>query len=255
MPKCTNPSFYGRCRKCDACLETRLRSWVLRMILESMMYSQDETTFLTLTYRNEDLPDDEEQAKDQLQKFFKRLRRDFSVGRKLRYVAALERGNQGTKRFHWHIILFGVRLSVSNRHFVRKKWGHGFVEWLPASPARMSYVCKYAIKGGVFLMSRRPGIGDGMVGYINHTISHLTNEEVRRIKDKSFTDYLLNRYILAPGAAHGGKFLSDRNPYARSRRTLQGLKIGGYYYPLHDFLKKRLTDMRKVQYGKKEEKP
>lgn len=245
MSKCIKPGHYGRCRKCSGCLDARLRSWVLRLILESMLYPPEETSFLTLTYKNSELPPDEKTAVDQLQKFFKRLRKDYAFAGRLRYVAALEKGTQSTKRFHWHCILFGVPLSVSNRHFLRKKWGHGFLDWLPASAGRMAYVCKYAIKGGKFLMSRNPGIGDGMIGYISHAISNLSDVELQRMRDKSHGEFLADNFIEKVSNYGGPLTRKFGKEYHQERHTISSLKVGGYYFPLHDFLKKRLQHVKK----------
>lgn len=250
MPKCLSPSFYGRCRKCEACLKTRLRSWVFRMMLEAMLYPPNYTTFLTLTYRNSDLPGDDDQAKEQLQKFFKRVRREMmgesGKGKSgLRYVAGLEKGTKGTCRYHWHIILYGFPIGLVNKHFLAKKWTHGFIDWLPSNPRRMSYVCKYAIKGGLFLMSRRPGIGDGMIDILNKTIDGLSQEELKKVRDRSSRNYLINKYLMAKSPILEKETVVVVNPYASVARTVSGFKIGGYYFPLHDFLKKRLRDLRK----------
>lgn len=226
MAKCTKPTEYGRCRKCNACLQSRLRSWQLRMIMESMLYDSDQTTFLTLTYRNENLPADADAAKKQFQKWLKRLRKVLNLSTDVRYVAALEQGTQGTKRYHWHCILYGPRFGAYNRHFIEKSWANGFIQWKPATHGRMAYVLKYVIKGGKFLMSRRPGIGDGMIQYLNNTIDKLSLKEVEKAKwNKSMIDFAVTAKWDMPQPV---------------QRLFSYIQVGKYPFPLHAFIKQRM---------------
>lgn len=240
MASCLNPTQWGRCRKCSACKDYRLRSWLLRMLLEAQLYDSDQVTFLTLTYSDDNLPGTPEAAKRQFQLWLKRLRKFFGDGT-LRYVAALESGSRGSKRFHWHCILYGLRFNADNRHHIFRKWGNGFIDWKPASGGRMSYVLKYIIKGNKFLMSRRPGIGDGMIEHINKMIDGLSQVE----KDKLIANQRAMHFVdLSLGIADDKKLFS-----------ITTLRQGGYYYPLHDFLKKRLRKFKASQpkgeyYGK-----
>lgn len=250
MPKCSNPSYYGRCRKCDACLQTRLRSWLLRMMLEAMLYDSDRVTFLTLTYNDKNLPGDEKLSKESVQKFFKRLRKLFDV--KIRYVAALERGTQFTMRYHWHAIIYGIRFTSTNRHFIEKAWGNGFIHWKPSTPGRMSYVLKYVIKGGKFLMSRRPGIGDGMIFSLNKTLASLSKEELDKLALSRDMSYVINKFVIKNKFDPLTGTYSDREEikiatgrdFHQKAKTLQSLRVGGFYYPLHDFIKKRIINLR-----------
>lgn len=215
MAQCSKPTNWGRCRKCEPCLAHRQRTWLLRMILESMLYQEDQVTFLTLTYKPETLPPDEETAKRSMQKWLKRLRKKLDI--KIRYVAALENGSTNTRRYHWHIILYGLRFTTMNRHLIDRSWGLGFIEWRHSTPGRMSYVLKYVIKGSKFLMSRRPGLGSGMVEPLRILLSQLSIEE--RIKLRS------NRTTLN---------------YPDKDIPIPRVRIGKYDYPLHPYLKKLL---------------
>lgn len=229
MPQCISPGRYGRCRKCSACLQSRLRSWLFRLVLEAILYPTNYVTFCTLTYSNDNLPESADVAKSQLQKFFKRVRKDLLNGEKLRYVAALERGNQGTKRYHWHCIFYGLRFCTVNRHFLSKKWGLGFIDWKPVTPGRMSYVLKYAIKGGTFLCSRCPGLGDGMIPYIISMLNTLNKQEVLNLIHSRDVTYFIDRMV-------------DADP--NRKINLSYIKSGGYPFPIHDFIKRRLPDLK-----------
>ena len=74
---------------------------------------------LNLTYNDSWLPEHGQLFKDDLQRFFKRLRK---AGFKFRYVASGEYGDQ-TKRPHFHIALFGVDFSADRRIFGRAAGG------------------------------------------------------------------------------------------------------------------------------------
>lgn len=219
MAKCRKPKKYGiaeyPCLKCPECLERRQRSWLLRMLLESYQYETDEVTFLTLTYAPENLPEDADQAKRQVQLWLKRLRKELDIP--IRYVAALEVGEQGTRRFHWHVILYGFRFTSINKQVLRDKWANGFIDWKPSTPGRMSYVLKYVIKGGKFLMSRKPGIGALMLPALQSLIDGLRPEEVSKLRGPI-------RSLFSP----------------TEKKTLSCLRAGGYDYPVHRYLKERL---------------
>ena len=74
---------------------------------------------LNLTYNDDWLPAYGQLFKEDLQRFFKRLRKS---GFKFRYVASGEYGDQ-TKRPHFHIALFGVDFSDDRRSFGRAVGG------------------------------------------------------------------------------------------------------------------------------------
>jgi len=74
---------------------------------------------LNLTYNDDWLPEHGQLFKEDLQRFFKRLRK---AGFKFRYVASGEYGDQ-TKRPHFHIALFGVDFSADRSSFGRAVGG------------------------------------------------------------------------------------------------------------------------------------
>ena len=80
------------------------REWATRVLHESDYW--DHSCFTTLTYNNEHLPKDGSLHKDELQKFFKRLRK-YLGDRKMKYFACGEYGDEG-HRPHYHAILFGI---------------------------------------------------------------------------------------------------------------------------------------------------
>lgn len=97
------------CGKCLPCRIQRREDWTLRMMHE-LQYWKD-SCFLTLTYDDAHLPKDGGLSKEDLQLFFKRLRRhlDYKYGRsfKIKYFACGEYGPKG-HRPHYHAIIFGL---------------------------------------------------------------------------------------------------------------------------------------------------
>lgn len=78
------------------------------------MVMHDASCMLNLTYDDDHLPVYGQLLKDDLQKFFKRLRKQ---GYKFKYVASGEYGDE-SRRPHFHIALFGVDFAAS-----RVQWG------------------------------------------------------------------------------------------------------------------------------------
>lgn len=78
----------------------------------------EKSCMLNLTYDDDHLPEHGQLWKDDLQRFFKRLRKNF----KFRYVASGEYGEK-TRRPHFHIALFGVDFSDDRVLFGRASSG------------------------------------------------------------------------------------------------------------------------------------
>lgn len=93
----------------------------------------------------------------------------------------------------------------------------------------MMYVTKYVVKDKCWLMSRRPGIGAGMLESLNSMIDGLTVFERKKLSDKSDRDIFIRRHF---------------NAYARRGRTIPVLQMGKYFYPIHRYFKERLRDLR-----------
>lgn len=101
----------GRCYHCRVAIR---REWSVRMMHE--LHYHDDATFLTLTYSDEYLPARSSIVKDDLVKFFKRLRRTLSC--KIRYYACGEYGRK-TQRPHYHAIIFSLNRHRDFEHITR----------------------------------------------------------------------------------------------------------------------------------------
>jgi len=156
------------CGKCTACRISKAREWSMRILHEIDVW--EKSIFVTLTYNDEYLPKFRSVNKIELQKFFKRLRKN--LGRKIKYFLGAEYGELHT-RPHYHCILFGV--SRAEQLQIDQSWGLGYVHVGDVSHDSARYVASYTlkklsgpqvaeyvrkgIKPEFSLMSRCPGIG------------------------------------------------------------------------------------------------
>lgn len=160
---------YVPCGQCVACRLNYGKFWSIRL-MDELRY-HDSACFATLTYDNEHLPSDGSLHKEDIQKFWKRLRKE----RNVRYFCCGEYGDT-FQRCHFHAIIYGV--SPQETELIQKHWQQGFVKLGTVTEDSCAYVCKYMtkkIKGReavekwkeenpgleqeFVLMSRRPGIG------------------------------------------------------------------------------------------------
>lgn len=165
------------CGKCPACLINRRNEWALRMRLESKCHINNY--FVTLTYDDFNEPWEDyngfflpQVKKADLQRFFKRLRTNFSRVHRFtsgfRYVAVSEYCPTSC-RPHYHLILFGYEVGLQQAHYdIQKAWPSGFVQVGPLRDGGASYAAKYLFKKqpdmlglrpNFLLASRRPCIG------------------------------------------------------------------------------------------------
>lgn len=143
-----------------------------------------KNSFITLTYDDDNLPDNATLVKKDLQLFFKKLRKTLDY--KIRYYGCGEYGDD-TKRPHYHVIFFNYYPTDAKPHTLGSKgdqlyksetlnkiWGKGYCTFGAVTFESASYTSSYVTKkitGGMAishyngrepefaLMSRRPGIG------------------------------------------------------------------------------------------------
>lgn len=174
------------CGQCVGCRAQRAADWAVRCVNEAAMHA--ENSFITLTYGDAHVPKDGGLRVDDLQRFFKRVRR--RVGR-IRYFACGEYGDQNG-RPHFHACVFGhgfsegrVRLERRGKPLFRSPvldslWSDpesgqalGFASVGSLEYESAAYVARYVMKkltgkraeeyGGrrppFVVMSLKPGIG------------------------------------------------------------------------------------------------
>ena len=169
------------CGKCIGCRLDHSRMWATRCVHEAK--SHEKNCFLTLTYNNNFLPENGSLVKEDLQKFWKRLRK--MTGKKIRYFACGEYGSQ-LHRPHYHAIVFGFdfddKYLFSVNHgqplyrspSLEKLWPFGYSTIGNVTFESCAYVARYVLKKRTgeeaqdwykdkvpefVVMSRRHGIG------------------------------------------------------------------------------------------------
>jgi len=97
-------NFRLPCGQCSGCRLERSRQWALRCIHEASLY--EFNSYITLTYDDASVPEDNGLNHRHFQLFLKRLRKHFSPAL-IRYYMCGEYGGQ-FGRPHFHAILFNV---------------------------------------------------------------------------------------------------------------------------------------------------
>jgi len=164
------------CGWCSECCAKYARQWSQR-IMDEFYSVGDVGCFVTLTYDDEHLPDDQQVNKRDFQLFMKRLRKAISPV-KVRFFSCGEYGGK-RNRPHYHVILFGWfppdLYKVSKDRFgsdmLCRIWKNGFVSVGEVTIDSAKYCAKYLAKSDPRIhevrpftnMSRRPGIGASVV--------------------------------------------------------------------------------------------
>lgn len=137
---CKKP-FDGRygCGQCLPCRINRRRLWTHRLFLESCKHA--ESSFLTLTYSPEKLPEGGTLVPSHMTDFLKRLRKSI-YPHKLRYFYVGEYGDI-SHRPHYHMALFGLGSRLKN---LDKIWQNGFVYSGDLTMDSAQYIAGYVTK-------------------------------------------------------------------------------------------------------------
>lgn len=99
------------CGKCPGCRADKARNWGIRCYHESLLHEQ--SSLLTLTYSDQNIPADGKIQRDHLSGFLKRLR-TWLDQEKLRFFACGEYGEH-THRPHYHVLIFGQDFRANER--------------------------------------------------------------------------------------------------------------------------------------------
>lgn len=140
------------CGQCILCRLEHARQWAVRITHEATLHN--ENAFITLTYKDENLPEHAQLHYPHLQKFWKKLRKEIGP---LRYFAVGEYGDE-SQRPHYHACLFG-HAFIKGRTIVRQQpsllwthplleeiWGHGGVRIGALNFETAQYTASYVTK-------------------------------------------------------------------------------------------------------------
>lgn len=148
------------CGHCISCRINTTTMWTKRIYDEFQSWGFENSSFVTLTYNDENLPSNGSLVKEELSLFFKRLRKN--LDRKLKAYACGEYGD-ANGRPHYHAIIFGVSpFSKFDRQIIIDSWGkcdpevmrwkHKGEQWLKGNAIDIvtrediQYVAKYCQK-------------------------------------------------------------------------------------------------------------
>jgi hypothetical protein len=147
------------CGQCVGCRLEKSRQWAVRCMHEAQMH--EENCFLTLTYNDENLPEDNSLNYDHFQDFIRKLRDHFrwhhgKTG--IRFYMAGEYGEQ-FGRPHYHACIFGINFSDRKYHgkspsganlYVSKEleslWDYGYSSIGDVNFDSAAYVARYIMK-------------------------------------------------------------------------------------------------------------
>lgn len=151
------------CGQCIGCRLEHSRQWAMRCVHEASLY--DDNCFITLTYNDENLPENATLLHEDFQLFMKRLRRKF--GKNIRYYMCGEYGeeqNEDKKKFsnigrpHYHICLFNFDFSDKEHYktvnsfklytseVLNKLWKKGYCTIGDVTFESAAYVARYVMK-------------------------------------------------------------------------------------------------------------
>lgn len=125
------------CGKCIICRIAKRNEWAMRLIHELGYHKK--SVFLTLTYDEEHINNERSLKKNDLQKFFKRLRRNYDE--KIKYFGCGEYGDKN-HRPHYHAILYGIGFDFDYSNI----WPLGFIHKGLVEKDSIQYVCAYIEK-------------------------------------------------------------------------------------------------------------
>lgn len=173
------------CGHCIGCRLELSRQWAIRCMMEAKEH--DENCFVTLTYNNENLPEDMSVDKREVQLFMKKLRKKLfkEKGIRIRHFLCGEYGDKFS-RPHYHLCIFGydfpdkILLERGEDYIICQSeeleniWRKGFCVVGALTFESAAYVARYVTKKvngpqeeshyrgrkkEFALMSKKPGLG------------------------------------------------------------------------------------------------
>lgn len=181
------------CGQCLPCRIRKRREWTHRIMLEATQHK--DNLFLTLTYRDEELPEGGNLVPRDLQLFIKRLRKKYR--QKIRFYAVGEYGEK-TERPHYHLAVFGYEPCIngisrydrsglaccSTCHAIESAWNKGNILVGSLTTDSAQYIAQYTTKKMTnkddprlkgrhpefARMSNRPGIGLTAMDDVAHSL-------------------------------------------------------------------------------------
>lgn len=133
----TTPFPCGRCLNCKI---NKSREWTNRILLENM--ASADSSFITLTYNEDNIPEDGSLKPNHLRNFIQTYRRKTPYA-KTRYFAVGEYDSQ-TWRPHYHLVMFSD--DIIKPDCVESSWRKGFSMCGDVSKDSARYITGYVTK-------------------------------------------------------------------------------------------------------------
>lgn len=179
--------FLHPCGQCLNCRINDTRAWYVRSHFELKKLERPYHYFLTLTYNEENLPDDEICKKDDLKKFLNNLNTSFDLH--IRYFATADYGSQ-FNRPHYHAIILSTKKITQSQ--VERIWKKGFVYLKPCNKENIKYTLRYTVKKAPYDKTDKKMFRLISKGWGNNVKEFYTGQDFFIIDGKKYgiTDYL-----------------------------------------------------------------
>lgn len=209
------------CGQCIGCRLDYSRQWAVRCVHEAQLHAA--SSFITLTFNEESLPEDRSISVRTLQLFFKRLRKAI-YPIKIRYFACGEYGDI-TQRPHYHACIFGFDFpdkrpvgvnkqgdTLYSSPMLEKVWSYGF-NWIGnVTFESCAYVARYMLKK--------------QKGMDNNDIRETLDPETGEIYFQENTFAVMSRGGAMGGIGSKWFELYGESDTAKDFVTLRGRKMG-----------------------------
>lgn len=131
------------CGQCMPCRINKRRLWTGKILLEAT-HAGERSSFITLTYSDDDIPESGSLDTDHIRTFLDRLRKRKNTNDGLRFFAVGEYGDK-TFRPHYHLAIFGIPPEVYSETLT-DCWTMGHTHVGELEHASAAYLCGYATK-------------------------------------------------------------------------------------------------------------
>lgn len=241
------------CGGCIGCRLERSRQWATRCMHEQQMH--ERSSYLTLTYNDEHLPEDGSLRHSDFQRFMKRLRKAAWQGKagmvapakvreldgrgnsclrqRIAYYMGGEYGEDIGRRPHYHVCLFGIdfddKLKIGKRgkHWLYESqalnelWGMGYASVGALTWESAAYVARYVMKKVT-----------GHQAYMHYEVMNTTTGELVQLKPE------YNAMSKRPAIGHDWLLKYEKDVYPHGKTVMNGVQINAprYYDKLYEKL-------------------
>lgn len=207
------------CGHCLNCCVNKARIWTSRIILEACSHS--DTSFVTLTYDDFNLPDPPVVSVPEMQKFLKRFR--YHAKKKIRYFCVGEYGDEN-QRPHYHLVMYNVH-PVLDWNSLAKSWTNDD-GLLKCQPERLQAV------------ELTPELARYIAGYITKKAKNQNNQWEFESQKNLNASGLREWSIMSKGIGRHAVMQAQKKADVWNHE-IKMIRTGGKKYPIGRYLKKQ----------------